>query len=74
MTVFYVPYSLDSETDFASSFKSLSSGLEDELPVRILHWGNVKRFRGGLVFKADRRVYHSSLGSRVIKKKKKKRG
>ena len=30
----------------------------------------MKRFRGGLVFKAHR--YHSPLGSRVIKKKKKK--
>jgi len=30
---------------------------------------NVKRFRGGLVFKAYRRVYHSTLGWRVIKKK-----
>jgi len=32
---------------------------------------NVKRFRGGLVFKAHRWLYHSTLGSRVIKKKKK---
>ena len=32
---------------------------------------NVKRFRGGLVFKARRWLYHSTLGSRVIKKKKK---
>jgi len=31
----------------------------------------VKRFRGGLVFKAYRLVYHSTLGCRVIKKKKK---
>jgi len=31
---------------------------------------NVKRFRGGLVFKAHRLMYHSTLGSRVIKKKK----
>jgi len=31
-----------------------------------------KRFRGGLVFKAHRIVYHSTLGWRVIKKKKKK--
>ena len=31
---------------------------------------NVKRFRGGLVFKADRLLYHSTLGLRVIKKKK----
>jgi len=30
--------------------------------------GNVKRFRGGLVFKAHRRVYHSTLGVRVIQK------
>ena len=28
----------------------------------------VKRFRGGLVFKAHRLLYHSTLGSRVIKK------
>ena len=31
----------------------------------------MKKFRGGLVFKAHRLVYHSTLGSRVIKKKKK---
>jgi len=31
----------------------------------------VKQFQGGLVFKAHRRVYHSTLGWRVIKKKKK---
>jgi len=30
----------------------------------------VKRFRGGLVFKAHGLLYHSTLGSRVIKKKK----
>ena len=33
---------------------------------------NVKRFRGGLVFKAHRLLYHSTLGLRVIKKKNKK--
>ena len=32
---------------------------------------NMKRFRGGLVFKAHRLVYHSTLGRRVIKKKQK---
>ena len=32
---------------------------------------NAKRFRGGLVFKAHRWLYHSTLGSRVMKKKKK---
>ena len=30
---------------------------------------NVKRFRGGLVFKAHRLLYHSTLGLRVIKKR-----
>jgi len=33
----------------------------------------MKRFRGGLVFKAHRWLYHSTLGSRVIKKQKKRR-
>jgi len=33
-------------------------------------WGNVKRFRGGLVFKAHRLLYYSTLVLRVIKKKK----
>ena len=32
---------------------------------------NVQRFRGGLAFKARRLLYHSTLGLRVIKKKKK---
>jgi len=32
---------------------------------------NVQRFRGGLVFKAHRLVCHSTLGLRVIRKKKK---
>ena len=35
--------------------------------------GNVKWFRGGLVFKAHSLVYHSTLGWRVSKKKKKNR-
>ena len=34
-------------------------------------WAHVKRFRGGLVFKAHRLLYHSTLGLRLIKKKKK---
>ena len=33
----------------------------------------VERFRGGLVFKAHRLFYHSTLGSSRIKKKKKKK-
>ena len=32
---------------------------------------NVKRFREGLAFKAHRLLFHSTLGCRVIKKKKK---
>jgi len=36
--------------------------------LQLLH-RNVKRFRGGLVFKAHRLLYHSTLGLRVIKKK-----
>ena len=35
-----------------------------------LHYRIVQRFQGGLVFQADRLVYHSTLGSRVMKKKK----
>ena len=34
-------------------------------------WATSQRFRGGLVFKAHRLVYHPTLGWRVIKKKKK---
>ena len=40
----------------------------DEQPPR----RTVKRFRGGLVFEAHGLLYHSTLSSRVIKKKKKK--
>ena len=35
---------------------------------------NVIQFRGGLVFKADRLLYHSTLDSGVIKKKTKVQG
>ena len=38
------------------------------LSVRVVE--NVNRFRGGLVLKAHRLVSHSTLGWRVIKKKK----
>ena len=38
-------------------------------PLQLLH-RNVQRFRGGLVFKAHSHLYHSTLGLRVIKKKK----
>ena len=39
------------------------------LRVQLLH-RNVQRFRGGRVFKAHRLLYYSTLGLRVIKKKK----
>jgi len=35
---------------------------------KVLH-RNVQRFRGGLVFKDHRLLYHSTLGLRVVKKK-----
>ena len=35
------------------------------------NYRNLNRFRGGFGFKAHRLVYHSTLGVRVIKKKKK---
>ena len=35
-----------------------------------LLYRNVQQFRGGLVFKAHRLSYHSTLGLRVMKKKK----
>ena len=38
-----------------------------------LHYRNVQRFRGELVFKAHRLLYHSTLGLRVTKKKEKTR-
>ena len=44
---------------------------QSERPGRVRR-RNVKRFRGGLVFMAHRLLYHSTLGLRVIKKKKKK--
>ena len=40
-------------------------------PVTQLLYINVQWFRGGLVCKAHRLLYHSTLGLRAIKKKKK---
>ena len=39
---------------------------------RVIKRRKKKRFRGGLVFKVHRLLYHSTGGLRVIKKKKKK--
>ena len=44
-------------------------GVGGARPAESLLRRNVKRFRGGLVFKAHRLVYHSNHGLRVIKKK-----
>ena len=41
--------------------------------IRCAGLGFQNRFREGLVCKAHRRVYHSTLGSRAMKKKKKVR-
>jgi len=43
---------------------------EESIQKQLLR-SNVKRFRRGLVFEALRRLYHSTLGLLVIKKKKK---
>ena len=43
----------------------------DGFEVRVYGVGNVKRFRGGLVFNEYRLFYHSTLDLRVIKKTKK---
>ena len=52
---------------------SLNSRLESNKVVEVLPLGLLPReqnlFRGGLVFKAHRILYHSTLGLRVIKKK-----
>ena len=40
-------------------------------PVELLS-SNAERFRGGLVCKAHRLLHHSTLGSRVVKKKRRK--
>ena len=49
--------------------KNKRHNLEEKDGRKILR-KKVKRFRGGLVFKAPRRAYHSTLGSRVMEKKK----
>ena len=47
------------------------SGTTIRLPKHGHTCRNEKWFRRGLVFKAQRWLYHSTLGSRVIEKKKK---
>ena len=66
----YVPYRhvcqpLERVVD-VPAFRAVQLSISEQLLSR-----NVERFRGGLVFKAHRLSYHSTLGSRVTKKKKK---
>ena len=55
-----------SDVPHRNSLLSVQLSIQEQLLSR-----NVERCRGGLVFKAHRLVYHSTLGLRVIKKKKK---
>ena len=59
--LYVVPTSNDENTGSSSSLEQWTKG-------------NVQRFRGGLVFKAHRLLYHSTLGLRVTQKKKKNKG
>ena len=56
--------------------RGLSQGATLKFECRVEGWClkealhiNVQRFRGGLVFKAHRLLYHSTVGLRGIKKK-----
>jgi len=64
--ILYVPYSLFAECPACAQLSPArySSQFKNR---------NVKRFRGGLVSKAHRLLYHSTLGSRGIKKKRRRR-
>jgi len=62
---------LADKTHTSSSFNAHGVASAKWIEHRQLLSRNVKRFRGGLVCKAHRLVYHSTLGWRVIKKKKK---
>ena len=54
-----------SSFDILLSCRSVQFSIQEQPLPR-----NEKRFRGGLVLEAYRLVYHSTLGSRVIKKMK----
>ena len=54
-------------SDVPAAVRAVQFSIQEQLPSR-----HVERFRGGLVFKAHRLLYHSTLGSRVIKKRKKR--
>ena len=52
------------------TFKNLNQRNPCTPPCGRVPGSNVQRFRGGLVFKAHRLLYHSTPGVGVIKKKK----
>jgi len=63
------------EFEFPFSGSLTSTFLVDHSQFKRSWWNllpqrNEKRFRGGLVLQAHRWLYHSTLGLRVIKKKK----
>ena len=55
----------DAELELVDSLDPFSEGIV----FSVLLGRNVERFRGGLVFKAHRLLYHSTLGSKVRKKR-----
>jgi len=57
------------DASYMPSFLQEHLECKNTQPTANLH-RSVKRFRGGLVFKAHRLLYHSTPGLRVIKKKK----
>jgi len=61
------PVSANPSMKHAAPHRCASSGHRQQHQA-LLH-RNVQRFRGGLVFKAHRFLYHSTLGLRVMKKK-----
>ena len=61
------PFSSVISTESCSDEQRYQFSIEEQLPRR-----NVKRFRGGLVFKAHRLLHHSTLGLRVINNKEEK--
>ena len=53
------------EMNLVELYRAVQFSISEQLLGR-----NVERFRGGLVFEAHRLLYYSTLGTRVIKKKK----
>ena len=67
VSLFYVCERINWMSSIAATHMMITS-LRQGLELRTTTSRIVKRFRGGLVVKAHRLLYHSTLGSRVIKK------